>query len=104
MHGKKEAMKKFVKVMTGPKRKDYERSEKRHGVHKETWFLQNTPVGEILLMYLEVDDAEKALSAFATDTDPFDIWARQQLKDLTGIDFSQPPRRPPAEQLFKLGY
>ena len=97
-------MKKLVKMMSGPKRKEYESSAKRHGVHKETWFLQSTPVGDILLMYSEVDDAKKALSAYATDPDPFNIWVRQQMKDLTGIDFSQPPKGPPAEQLFKLGY
>jgi hypothetical protein len=104
LSGKKEALKRFVGVITGPRRKEYEGWGKRHEVHKETWFIQATPMGDILLMYLEADDVTKALSVFSTDPHPFNAWVRQKLRGLTGIDFSRPLEGPPPEQLLKFGY
>jgi hypothetical protein len=102
--GKKEALKKFVGALAGPKRKEYEGSGRRHKVQKETWFVQTTPMGDILLMYLEADDVTKALSVFSTDPHPFNAWVRQELNDVTGIDFNRPLTGPPPEQLLKFGY
>ncbi len=102
--GKTQALKEFIATAMGPKWKEYDASQKRHGIHKETWFLQSTPQGDWIISYAELDDIQKAFGGFAVSTDPFDVWARDQTKEITGIDFSQPPQTPLPEQILKYGY
>ena len=79
-------------------------SGKRHGVHKETWFLQSTRQGDSLLRYAEVDDIEKTFRSIAAETDPFDRWMNQQFTKITGIDFTQQSKVRLPEQLLSYGY
>jgi hypothetical protein len=101
---KKEVLKQFTKDIATSNRKDFEKSEKRLGVKKESWFLQETPQGDWLIIYLEAENAAQAFADFAVSKDPFDMWARAQMKEFTGIDFSTPPQGPPPAQIVSLGY
>jgi hypothetical protein len=37
---------------------------------------------------------------FAASKDPFDVWYIQEMKENTGVDFSQPPTGPHPELLI----
>jgi len=102
--GKKDALMGLIKDITGPMKKDFERSEKHLGIKKESWFLQSSAEGDWLLVYMEANEIAKAFGDFAVSKDPFEVLLRNTLKELTGVDFSVPPQGPPPAQLFGYGY
>lgn len=59
-------------------------------VTKESWFMQETPMGDFLIVYYHSPDPERVHAALAVSQEPFDIWFREQILDLTGIDISTP--------------
>jgi hypothetical protein len=101
--GKEAAVKQFAKDMQS-KKKDFEKSEKRLDVKRETWFLQTSPQGTLVIVNFEAKDLNKAFTGFAKSTDPFDVWMKDQVKQLTGLDMSAPMTGPLPELLFSYGY
>ena len=67
LQGKRDALMQFIKDITGPMKKDFERSEKHLGIKKESWYLQSTPEGDWLLIYMEANDVAKAAVWLASD-------------------------------------
>ncbi len=102
--GKAPAVKDFLKETTGPRRREFEASERRLGISKEAWFLQGSPQGDLALVYLEAKDLLKAWVDFGRSQDPFDLWFKEEVKAYTGVDFSQPPPGPLPEQVLAFGY
>jgi hypothetical protein len=56
------------------------------------------------LVYFEAANVRKALEYFISSTRPFEVWAKEQIIAFTGIDFNQPPKEPPPEQILSFGY
>ena len=94
----------FIKDITGPMKKDFERSEKHLGIKKSSWFVQASPQGDMLLMYIEANDIARVFGDFAVSKDPFEVLARNTMKEFTGIDFSVPPQETPPAQILAYGY
>src|SRR5438067_566055 len=57
-----------------------------------------TPHGDVVCVYYEATDPVEANRRFATSTHPFDLWFKEQLRDLftPDVDLSQP--LPPIEE------
>jgi len=55
--------------------------------------------GGSILAYMESPDFAQALSAFAQSKDEFDVWFKQQMAQVTGVDLNNPPPGPLSEQL-----
>ena len=98
--GKTDAVKAFFKTVKDEKWKDYERVQKNAGIEKEQDFLQVTPMGDMLLIFLESKDIQKTFMTIAASKDPFDLWYMEEMKKNTGVDFSQPPAGPMPEMLI----
>ena len=52
--------------------------------HEAVWesilsraYLQHTPQGDMVIVYLEGDDIVRSFQSFATSQDAFDVWFRQ---------------------------
>lgn len=88
--GKTEQWKHFVQEMAGPRRSEYEASRKRVGLTREVTSLQHTPQGDMLILYNEAQDIQRAFEVMAMSQEPFDVWFREQVKEIHGADFSQP--------------
>jgi hypothetical protein len=77
-------------------------SQRRLGVTTENWYLQSTPQGDMIIVYMEARDPLYAFQEWARSNDPFDVWFKQRAGSISGIDFSQPlPALP--EQLYGYG-
>jgi hypothetical protein len=97
--GKTEAARAFMQELEGPRKSDFAASERRIGITKELWYLQQTPNGDLFVTYMESPDFGKALSLFSQSQDEFDRWFKQQMADVTGVDLNNPPAGPLSEQL-----
>ena len=100
LSGKTEAVKAMFKTIKDEKWKDYQRVQKNAGVEKERDFLQITPMGDMLLLYIESKDIQKTFMTFSASKDPFDLWFVEEMKKNTGVDFSQPMSGPLPELLI----
>ena len=89
LSGKTEAVKAMFSEVKAKKWADYERVPKKQGIEKERDFLQVTPNGDFLLIYIESKNIQKTFGAFTTSKDPFDLWYIEEMKKNTGVDFSQ---------------
>jgi hypothetical protein len=84
--GKSEEFRQFAADLGGAKKTDYEASRKSAGFNRETIFLQKTPMGEMVVVVQEAENAEKALESLRSMKDPFNVWFFQKIKDIHGMD------------------
>ncbi len=97
--GKEQGGRDFAAACTGERRKEFDAQAARSGLTRETWALQETPMGSFMLVWFEAPDIEKTFTELATSSDEFTIWFRGQVKDLTGVDLGAPPESPPPDVL-----
>ena len=93
----KAAARAFQRELAGARQAEYAQSECALGIVKELWFLQETPNGDLFVVYLESPDLNRALGRFAAWREAFDVWFKRQLADVTGVDLSTPPPGPLSE-------
>lgn len=77
---------------------DHDRFDRVVGIRREQVWLQPTPMGNLAVVSLDVENPQKAYDLQSTSSDPYAIKFREFIKRTTGIDFSQP--RPSNEQIF----
>ncbi len=99
LSGKDQAGRDFAATCMGERGKGFKAQLARGGITRETWALQETPMGSFMLVWFETPDVEKAFTELATSSDEFTVWFRAQVKDLTGVDLGAPPEGPPPDLL-----
>jgi len=97
--GKTAGARTFMRELDGARKAEYAASERRIGIVKECRFLQQTPLGDLLIGYMESPDFDRALRLFAESRDGFDLWFKAQMAEVTGIDLNNPPQGPLSELL-----
>jgi hypothetical protein len=97
--GKEQQGRDFAAACIGERGKGFAAQSARGGLTRETWALQETPMGSFMLIWFEAPDIEKAFMELATSGDEFTIWFRDQVKDVSGVDLSAPPESPPPDLL-----
>jgi hypothetical protein len=98
--GKAEQFRTMTAELLGARRQEFEDSQARLGIPHECWYLQPSPMGDLFLLWAEADDIMAAFTSFVESRDPFDVWSKQQILDITGVDLNQPPDAVP-EVLFE---
>ena len=97
--GKEDDVRAFAAETFGARRPDYEAHLARGGVTRETWALQATPMGSLILVWFE-GDVEKAFTDLATNDSEYMTWFRARVLDVTGVDLAAPPAGPPPAVLI----
>ena len=92
--GKEEDARAFAAETFGARRRDFEAHLERVGVIRETWALQETPMGSLMHMWFE-GDVEKAFAELATDDSEYTTWFRARVLDVTGVELGAPSDEPP---------
>lgn len=98
--GKTEEWKRWVQEMAGARLSDFQASRKRLGITREESFLQQTPRGDMAILYIEAEDIARAFQGLATSQDPFDVLFRQKTQEFFGLDLAQPPSGPLPATVF----
>jgi hypothetical protein len=92
--GKEQGGRDFAAAVIGERRKEFEALQTTSGITRETWALQETPMGSFMLVWFEAPDIEKAFTDLATAGNEFSTWFLGQVKDVTGLDLGAPPESP----------
>ena len=94
--GKEDDARKFAQD-TMARRDEFTASQKKSGVTKEEWSLQETPMGALVVVRFEASDVDKSFARLAESTDDFDVWFRERVKEVSGVDLGAPADGPPPE-------
>jgi hypothetical protein len=100
--GKEDAARAFAAETSGARRSEFEAHLARADVTRETWTLEETPMGSFMLVWFE-GDVEKAFTELATDDSEFSAWFRAQVLDVTGVDLAAPSDAAPPAVLLDYG-
>lgn len=87
--GKTQAFRDYVAELTGPRRSDEEAFHRKVGTHREAAWLQQTPQGDLVVIYWEGEDPERykeGLEQLLRSDEPFAQWLRERFADIYGID------------------
>jgi len=87
--------------LEGERRQEHEASRKRLGIGREAAWLQQTPAGDMAIIYMEADDLQAAFAGLASSQEPYDRWSRERISEIHGIDLTQGVPLP--EQLSDYG-
>ncbi|MEQ1933063.1 MAG: hypothetical protein ABL962_04180 [Fimbriimonadaceae bacterium] len=95
--GKTEAALAFARTLSEERRADMDQAQV--SVTKESWFLQRTPIGDFLIVYVVSPDPMAVHVALAESQEPFDLWFKEQVLDISGLDISTPMPELPVQVL-----
>jgi len=86
--GKVEAWRRFCQELSGSRRQMYEASRQRLGITCERLALVETAFGSTAVTTLEAPDVAQALSQIIASLLPFDVWYRERLQELHGVNLA----------------
>lgn len=91
MPGKLQDARDFMQELELVRKQAYHLSEQRIGVVRELWWLASLESGEYLIAYMESNDFAHALGTFSLSQNEFDLWFKQHMLAVTGLDLNHPP-------------
>lgn len=79
---------------------DFAASRQKLGNVRETVILNQTPMGDMVVVYVEGDDPPESNRRFAASTEPFDVWFKAECRKIFPeyIDFDVP--LPPIQTIW----
>ena len=104
--GKVESWRRFCQELSGSRLQMYEASRPRLDITRERMTLVETAYGATAATTLEAADVDQALGQIIASSLPFDVWYRERLKEIHGIElegyeqFAQPAPLPENQEVF----
>ncbi len=93
-------LKRLAQELQGAKKPEVEDFYRRMKITREEWFIQPTPRGDMVIVYLEGEDLAETFQTLAASQESFDIWLKEQAQSVHGIDFNKPPSAPLPELIY----
>jgi hypothetical protein len=85
----------------GERSEEHTASRRRHEITRESVWIQCTPAGDVAVVLIESPDLPSALLGLATSDEPFDVWFREHLLVVHGMDLTVGMSLP--EQVLEYG-
>jgi hypothetical protein len=95
--GRTEAWRRFVQEMSELRRHEYEASRRHLGIVSEWWWLVEGARRETAVIAVIASHPERIWAEMVVSERPFDLWYRQQLVHLLGVEL---PTVPPVELIW----
>ena len=73
----------------------------KYGVRFESWHVQQTPQGHLVICVTECEDPINAGAAYGASRNEFDNWFKSRVAELSGVDPNSDPLGPPTVELFR---
>jgi hypothetical protein len=78
----------MLSCWSGERAAEHAVSRRRHGITRESVWIQSTPGNDGAVVLLESPDVAAALFGLATSQAPFDVWFRDHLRAVHGLDLA----------------
>ena len=93
--GKTPEWRAWMEEVNGPRQAEFAESRRNAGVHERS-FLQQTPMGDLVIITLEGDDPGRSFGQLLSATDPFSVWFGEHAMSVHG-DLAKPTGAAPSE-------
>lgn len=100
LSGKDDVARYFAKELSGARLDEFTAQQRRANVSRETWTLQQTPTGAVMLVWFD-GDIDRAFAQLATDDDEFTAWFRAKVLEISGFDLAAPDDSAPPEVVLE---
>lgn len=90
----------FASELNGARASDAEQFYRHYGVDHESWHVQQTANGPWVIAVTALANPTEAASRYAGATEDFDVWFKNQVLSLTGVDPNKTPLGPPTREIF----
>jgi len=101
LRGSVAELKAFVSSLKNERRAEALAFYKSHGVTHESYYLQETPAGNLVIGLTQVQDVPTASASFAQAQTGFAAWFKQQIMALSGVNPDETPNGPPNELVYE---
>jgi hypothetical protein len=91
--GKEEAFQAFAQEVRR-RRAETDAFYRSYGIVRESWHLQKTAAGNVVICCTDLADVRSAAPAYAASDASFDKWFKQNVRELFGVDPDTQPRGP----------
>ncbi len=68
---------------------EHSASRQRLGLEVERAWIEPTATGDVIIMYFEGQDPAKSMKMLAKSKENYDVWYRDRLRDITGVDLGK---------------
>ena len=97
--GMEEDAREFARELAGPRGQEAADFYRTYDVLRETWYFQSTPQGSMVIVISEIA-AEPKTEEYARSQEPFALWLKERVLQLTGIDQDVQPLGPLAKLIL----
>jgi hypothetical protein len=97
--GKRVALEKFIYALLCERQEEHDKTHA--SVTEERWFVQATTQGDVVIVYLHGPDPAMVFADLAVSEEPFAVWFREQVLELTGVDLALLPPFELPECIFR---
>lgn len=94
----RDALLEFVRELHA-KPRDTRDFYERHGV-EESWYVQDMAGGPMAIAVLATQHPDRIAQSFGESEVPFDVWFKQRVIEVSGVDPNVTPLGPPSEEIF----
>lgn len=80
----------------GARKAAHDESRRRKGITRHAVWIQRAPAGDVAVVLMEADDLERAFAGIGASQEPFDVWFREHVLEVHGIDVAdgmEPPEQ-----------
>jgi hypothetical protein len=95
--GKLDDARTFADALIGSRRTEFDSAQAT--VTKESWFIQETPMGAFIIVYFQAPDVDAVFNGLAASSEPFDVWFKERVLEITGVDCNEPMPSSPKQVL-----
>jgi hypothetical protein len=100
LRGSAADLKAFITALQGERKAEALAFYKSHGVKHESYYLQETPMGKLVIGLTQVEDVTTASASFAQAQTGFAAWFKQQIMALSGVNPDETPEGPPTTLIY----
>jgi hypothetical protein len=99
--GKEQKLAEFLREVREVRRDETSAFFQGLGVRRESWHLQHTERGPIVIVATELDNVDASESQYQAADSAFDQWFKSRVLELSGYDPNRTPLGPPSQQIFQ---
>ncbi len=103
LKGKVKDVEQLAASLSSSKSEEYGKSQMGLGIEKESWFLASSVQGDYVIVYIASNDVSKSMSKLISSKEPFDLWIKNEVGKITGVDWNNPPSMALPKQILRYG-
>ena len=103
LEGKLDVWKQWCDEMNGPRKAELSSFNSRYGLTKHEAWLAETPGGPMVIAIHEGPGSAELMPKLGPSQEAFDVWFKEKLVEIHGMDVTQPPPGPMPERHLPSG-